>query len=31
MYIIALDTSDHEFYLFVEEPSPIKSISKQLG
>ena len=31
MYIIALDTGDHEFYLFVEEPSPIKSISKQLG
>ena len=31
MYIIALDTGDHELYLFVEEPLLIKSTSKQLG
>ena len=27
----ALDTGDHEFYLFVEEPLLINSTSKQLG
>ena len=31
MYIIALDTGDHELYLFVEEPLLIKSTSNQLG
>ena len=31
MYITALDTGDHELYLFVEEPLLIKSTSKQLG
>ena len=31
MYIIALDTGDHELYLFVEEPLLLKSNSNQLG
>ena len=31
MYIIAVDTGDHELYLFVEEQLLIKSTSKQLG
>ena len=31
MYIIALDTGDHELYLFIEELLLIKSTSKQLG
>ena len=30
-YMIALDTGDHELYLFVEEPLQTKPISKQLG
>ena len=31
IHIIALDTGDHELFLFVEEPLLIKSNSKQLG
>ena len=31
MYIIVLDTGDHELHLFVEEPLLIKSASKELG
>ena len=31
MYIIALDSGDHELYLFVEEPLLMKSTSKQLS
>ena len=30
MYIIVLDTGDHELYLFAEEPLLLKSTSKQL-
>ena len=31
MYIIGLDTGDHELYLFIEEPLLLKSTSHQLG
>ena len=31
MYIIVLDTGDHELHLFVEEPLLIKSAFKELG
>ena len=31
MCVIALDTGNHELYLFVEKPLLIKSTSNQLG
>ena len=31
MYIIVLDTGDHELYLFIKEPLLLKSTSHQLG
>ena len=31
IHIIALDTGDHELYLFAEDPLLIKSNSKQRG
>ena len=30
MYIIALDTGDHQIYVFVKEPLLLNSTSKQL-